>query len=75
MTSVLLLRSTRANRALAIDFEELMRAAYPALTGDAVASLMSPDRPWPGSAVIWAEVASGTSRLLLGPPRGIRLGR
>ena len=75
VSTALLLRSTRANRDLAVQFEEVLRSAYPARTSDAVASLTTMDRPWPGSAVLWAEVERGAARLLDGPPRGVRLGR
>lgn len=75
VSAALLLRSTRANRDLAVEFEELLRAAYPAPTADALASLTCPDRRWPGSAILWADVTDGTARILEHPPRGVRLGR
>ncbi len=71
----LLLRSTRANRDLAVDFAEILRAAYPARSSDAVASLTRPGMRWPGSAIIWATVTNGVATILDRPPRGVSVGR
>ena len=49
-------------------------AAYPARAADAVASLTA-DRPWPGAALLWANVELGHARILDGPPRGVTVGR
>jgi transcriptional regulator with XRE-family HTH domain len=72
---LLVLRSTRALRELAITFEQTLRAAYPARSHDAVAALTGPFGPWPGAAIIWMSVEGGRARLLYGAPRGVRLGR
>jgi transcriptional regulator with XRE-family HTH domain len=75
VSRLLVLRSTRTNREIAIQYESTLRAAYPARTADAVAALSDPGEPWPGDAVIWADVASAGTRLLSRPPRGVLLGR
>ncbi len=75
ISRLLVLRSTRGNRELARTFEQTLRAAYPARTADAVRCLREPDIAWPGAAIIWAEVAAGSTRILDGPPRGVALGR
>ena len=75
ISRLLVLRSTRSNRDTARQFEATIAATYPARTGDAFASLVDRLRPWPGAAVIWADVGSSETRLLATPPRGIPLGR
>ncbi|HEY4190281.1 MAG TPA: helix-turn-helix transcriptional regulator [Candidatus Limnocylindrales bacterium] len=72
---LLVLRSTRTMRDLALAFEQTLRAAYPAPSGDAVAALTSSRSPWPGPAIVWMAVEGGRGRLLDGAPRGVRLGR
>jgi transcriptional regulator with XRE-family HTH domain len=74
VSSALLLRSTRTNRDLATQFEGVFRAAYPASTSAAIASLTTAESEWPGSVVLWAEIDNGTARILDRPPRGVRLG-
>ena len=74
ISRLLVLRSTRATRELARTFEQTLRAAYPARTSDAVRCLREPDVAWPGAAIIWADVAAGSTRILDGPPRGVSLG-
>ena len=44
-------------------------AAYPARAADAIAALTA-RRPWPGAALLWANVERGEARILDGPPRG-----
>jgi hypothetical protein len=75
ISQLLVLRSTRATRDLARAFPMTLTAAYPARTEDAVAALVHPDRPWPGAALIWAEVTHGRGRILPTPPRGVTLGQ
>jgi transcriptional regulator with XRE-family HTH domain len=72
---LLVLRSTRAMRELAITFEQTLRAAYPAGAADAVAALTTASAPWPGPSIVWMAVEGGRARLLDRPPRGVRLGR
>jgi transcriptional regulator with XRE-family HTH domain len=75
LSCVLLLRSTRVNRDLAVQFEEVLRAAYPARVAEVVAALRTSDVDWPGSALLWMDADRGKARLLDQPPRGVRLGR
>lgn len=74
ISRLLVLRSTRANRELARTFQQTLGTAYPARTADAVRCLREPDVPWPGAAIIWADVAARGTRILDGPPRGVTLG-
>ena len=71
---LLLLRSTRATRDLAKQFEATLRATYPARTVDVFAALVG-DQAWPGSGLLWADVTGDAVRILDRPPRGISLGR
>jgi len=68
---VLLLRSTSRTRALAREFQATLAAAYPADPIDARAALIEPGRPWPGHAILWADVTSGAATILQGSPRGV----
>ena len=70
VSRLLVLRSTAETRALARSLPELFRAAYPAAEADAYRALTCEDAPWPGHAMLWAEVAGGRARILDGPPRG-----
>jgi transcriptional regulator with XRE-family HTH domain len=72
---LLVLRSSRANRALIRTFETLFRTEFPARTADAIQALTTTDAVWPGPAIVWVEVGGGASRLLTGPPRGVSVGR
>lgn len=74
VSTLLLLRSTEATRAVVRAYEATLGAAFPARTRDAVEALRG-DRPWPGPALIWARVAGGRAVILDAPPRGVRLGR
>jgi len=74
VSRLLILRSTRANRQLARDFEQTLRAAYPASASDCFRALRS-DAPWPGAAILWASTDAGPTRILEHPPRGVDLGR
>ena len=71
---LLVIRSTRATRELARRFEATLRAAYPAPVADAIAALVGTG-PWPGNALLWADVTGDAVRVLDRPPRGITLGR
>ncbi len=68
---LLVLRSTRANRALATRFGETLATAYPARADDAYRALTTPDAPWPGSALIWASVDGDQTRILERAPRSV----
>ena len=72
---LLLLRSTRSNRRLAERFAETLRITYPASAIDAYRALSSPDVPWPGSALLWAEVDRDQAKILDHRPRSVSVGR
>jgi transcriptional regulator with XRE-family HTH domain len=72
---LLLLRSTRSNRRLAERFGETLRVAYPSNPIDAYQALSSPDVPWPGSALLWAEVDRDQAKILDHRPRNVSVGR
>ena len=63
---LLIVRRTRATRALAAEFAGQLRVAYPAHPDDALAALTTPSAPWPGAALVWADVAAGHARLVAG---------
>ena len=71
---VLVLRSTRATRELARQFESTLRAAYPARSADVFSAVAGEDA-WPGNGLLWADVTGGGVRVLDRPPRGVMLGR
>lgn len=73
-SSLLLLRNTRHVRATLAEHAETVRAAYPARATDAYPSLTG-ERPWPGAAVLWADIDDGRARVRPTPPRGITSGR
>ena len=74
-STLLLLRSTESTRALAKSYEATLASAYPSRAVDAYAALTSADRPWPGSAILWAKLEGGKASILERPPRGVRVGR
>ncbi len=65
VSRLLIVRRTRATRAVATDFARQLRAAYPAHPDDAVAALTGSE-PWPGPAVVWAVVGAHGTRLASG---------
>jgi len=71
---LLVLRSTRATRELARQFESTLRAAYPARSADVFAAVVGEDA-WPGNGLLWADVTGEGVRVLDRPPRGVMLGR
>lgn len=74
VSTLLLLRSTAATRAVAKAYEATFAAAFPARSADAIAALRG-DAAWPGPAIVWVRLDHGRAAILEGPPRGIRLGR
>jgi transcriptional regulator with XRE-family HTH domain len=52
---LLIVRSTKATRAIARQFERQLAAAYPTHPADAIAALTS-TKPWPGPALVWADI-------------------
>ena len=66
---LLVLRSTRTNRQLAERFSETLQVAYPASADEAYRALSSPATPWPGSALLWADLDGDAVRILDRRPR------
>ncbi len=62
VSRLLIVRRTRATRAVAAEFERQLRVAYPAHPDDALASLHGAS-PWPGPAMVWAVFDRGGVRL------------
>ena len=71
---LLVLRSTRATRELAKQFESTLRAAYPARATVLFAALTG-DENWLANGLLWADVTGPAVRILDRPPRGVSLGR
>jgi transcriptional regulator with XRE-family HTH domain len=63
VSRLLVVRRTRSNVETARAFERQLLVAYPAHPDDALAALTG-DRPWPGPAMLWAQVDSAGVRLL-----------
>ena len=61
ISRLLVVRRTRATRAVAAEFARQLRVAYPAHPDDALASLLGTE-PWPGSALVWMVVEHGAAR-------------
>lgn len=76
VTPLLLLRNTRHTRAVVAEHAATLRAAYPAHAAAAYSALTAAT-PWPGAAILWADVTSarGGTRIRSSPPRGITVGR
>jgi hypothetical protein len=74
VSTMLLLRSTVATRAIVNSYAATLAAAFPARCTDAIAALRY-GAEWPGPAIIWARVERGQAEILERTPRGIMLGR
>ena len=74
LSTLLVLRSTRATRMLAVEFESTLAAAYPARVADLIASLTD-DAPWPGAGIVWVRLDGRHTHVMEEPPPGVRLGR
>jgi transcriptional regulator with XRE-family HTH domain len=74
VSTLLLLRSTEATRAVARAYEATLAAAFPAKTRDAIAALAG-NVAWPGAAIVWATVEGFRATIQERPPRGVRVGR
>lgn len=72
---LLVIRSTAATRDIARRFEATLRAACPARAQDIYLALTTPDAPWPGDGILWADLRRDVARVLDRPPRGVALGR
>jgi len=71
---LMVVRSTRTNREIAIRFGETFRIAYPASARAAYRALTTGDEPWPGAALLWADVRGDRVRVMDRPPRGVTVG-
>ncbi len=71
---LLVLRSTRTTRDVVTGAEATFSAAYGAPVCNAFEALIG-SVPWPGSALLWADVSTDSVRILDRPPRGGRVGR
>lgn len=65
ISRLLVVRRTRATRAVAAEFADQLRVAYPAHPDDAVAALTGIAR-WPGPALAWIVEEAGRVRLASG---------
>ena len=74
VSRLLVLRSTRATRDLVGELADVVRVAYPAAAAAAYESLVG-RAPWPGAALLWADVERGRATIRPTPPRGILVGR
>jgi transcriptional regulator with XRE-family HTH domain len=54
ISQLLIVRETRATRAVANEFKRVLRAAYPAHGDDAIEALVGA-AAWPGPALVWAR--------------------
>ena len=66
ISRLLIVRRTRATRSVAQEFAQQLQVAYPAHPDDALAALTTPTTPWPGAAMLWADVSGSRARLLSG---------
>lgn len=66
VSRLLVVRRTRATRAAVAEFGRQLRIAYPAHPDDALAALTTDEAPWPGPALVWAEVTATGARWLPG---------
>ena len=63
ISQLLVVRRTRANERVARQFAKQLALAYPAHPEDAVAALAG-EKPWPGSALVWARIDKDRVRFL-----------
>lgn len=61
ISQLLVVRRTRATRAVAAEFARQLRAAYPAHPDDALGALLGTD-PWPGAALMWMTLDARGAR-------------
>jgi hypothetical protein len=62
---LLIVRRTRATRAVAAEFGRQLRAAYPAHPDDALAALAG-DEAWPGDSLLWVAMDARGARFAAG---------
>ena len=65
ISQLLVVRRTRATRAVASEFSRQLRAAYPAHPDDALAALTGTE-PWPGAALVWMVIEGTRARWVSG---------
>ena len=65
ISRLLIVRRTRATRAIANEFQRQLRVAYPAHPDDALAALTG-TAPWPGHALVWIAVDPRGTRFIGG---------
>jgi transcriptional regulator with XRE-family HTH domain len=65
ISQLLIVRRTRATRAVAAEYQGQLRAAFPAHPDDAIAALTGTSR-WPGAALAWIVVDARGGRLVPG---------
>ncbi|MFN8629129.1 MAG: helix-turn-helix transcriptional regulator [Chloroflexota bacterium] len=66
ISRLLVVRRTRATRAVVAQFARQLRLAYPAHPDDAIEALTAAQAPWPGPAMVWAEVTAASAQLVGG---------
>ena len=71
---LLVVRSTRDTRGLAMEMERTLANSYPASTADVLDAIRG-GAAWPGAGIIWISVDRGRATVMDRPPRGVRLGR
>jgi transcriptional regulator with XRE-family HTH domain len=71
---LMVVRSTRTNREIAVRFGETLRVAYPASARAAYQALTTDVEPWPGAALLWADVRGDRVTVMDRPPRGVSVG-
>ena len=74
ISRLLVVRVTSSTLAVAREYAHLLSASYPASTAAAHAALVG-TAPWPGAAILWADVSAGLARIRSSPPRGVDVGR
>jgi transcriptional regulator with XRE-family HTH domain len=65
MDRLLVVRRTRATRAVAADFQRQLRSAYPAHPDDALAALTGTG-PWTAAALVWSVIDGRGARIVGG---------
>lgn len=65
VSRLLVVRRTRATRAVATEFERQLRVAYPGHPDDALRALTG-TAPWPGPTIVWAVLEGKRSRVVPG---------
>jgi len=74
ISRLLVLRSSAANRAIVDRFTAVLATGYPARSAEAYDSLGT-GSPWPGPAILWADVSGDVVRIRDRPPKGVAVGR